>query len=179
MAGMNEWMNDAESNRVLKSEAALSGPMWDQSPISINSVERYTVLWIYPDRIPFQARVCPTSGPDFTLWRYTYAIVLVDQWQWRHPGPRMVLMRRTFFQINFQDLAAEFAKKKHESFTTLTSHHAQCRLTMLRFLGCCRGMYIVSHIAGGGQYMQWHTLSPWPRLNQAMPQLYIKLIFSF
>src|SRR6218665_3230627 len=106
----------------------------------------------------------------------------------------MILMRRTFFQINFQDLAAEFAKKKHESFTTLTSHHAQCRLTMLRFLGCCRGMYIVSHgqrskatrllyigglctllcvinikqllglvdahIAGGGQYMQWHTLSP-------------------
>jgi len=39
-----------------------------------------------------------------------------------------------FLQINLQDLAAEFSKKQHESFTTLTFHHAQCRLTMLRFL---------------------------------------------
>ena len=37
-----------------------------------------------------------------------------------------------FRQINFWDLAAEFAKEER-------------RLTMLRFLVSCRGMYIVSY----------------------------------
>src|SRR6218665_1414249 len=41
-------------------------------------------------------------------------------------------MRRIFYRlINFWDLAAEFAKKKHESFTTMKFHHAQCRMTTL------------------------------------------------
>jgi len=48
-----------------------------------------------------------------------------------------------FRQINSRDLAAEFAKKKHESFTAYSAmkfRHAQYRLTMLRFLVSCRGM---------------------------------------
>src|SRR6218665_2605027 len=52
----------------------------------------------------------------------------------------------SFLQINFQDLAAKFAEKKHESFTNLTFHHAQCRLTIPRLLVSCREfMHIASH----------------------------------
>src|SRR6218665_2719439 len=52
------------------------------------------------------------------------------------PVRHMVLMMWIFFVrlINFWGLAAAFAKRKHESFTTLKFHHAKCRLTMLRLL---------------------------------------------
>src|SRR6218665_1555356 len=95
-------------------------------------VERYTRT------IPFQARICPTSGPIFLCGCFCYSVD--GSLTSRHRSSHGVDEEDIFLQINFQDLAAEFSNKKHESFTTLTFHHAQCRLTILRFLVSCRGM---------------------------------------
>jgi len=75
-------------------------------------VERYT------QTIPFQARICPTSGPDFPLWRslcYSVGGPLTPR-QWSSHG---VDEEDIFLQIDFQGLAAEFSKKKNTKVSLL------------------------------------------------------------